>query len=818
MSKDRNRIILTKGFQSNILIEREIKYAEEDDYEYSNEPVVIFKGDNCYDVINFLSPRNICDDEYYECIRGEEARLFFDYDGPTNIRYNIYDILAALKESITITLNSNFSLVENNHAIKKEYIKNYIERIAVLKNITKTKTSYHIIFPQIFMKISNMKSFVEQMKNIQQYLDILSYIDIQVYKTNTTLRTIHSSKKGDNSKRLEPLPMKDYITHAMDYFISPIVRCNDYTNKFVEITKINNEDNIITFLDNIFGEGVVINTDEVKSFAYTEYTGCNLVLKLKRVECNLCGEIHKNTFYLRKSSTETGTVIELKKNGKCHGLNSNNNKIVIKRTEVLKDELYDLALKIANDGNIRKTPDGLFIWDSKWNESKKQELGNIVVRYMNENLSSLQPVAIAAIKNSKTRKDICDNIYDIIPSVEFSEVPQDYLMFKNGLFNIFTGEKHPNPKEFNVVNMMDANYTSEVDNYDEFIEVLYKIIYPKSNVKLMMLDRDVCFNRFKQAFSTLLTGISDTEIYHFWGKANGGKSFLLDLLLSCFGSYGYKGKLNILRSKNTSTDEVYADYKGKLLTVISELEQDFIIEERCLKMITENSVTADRKYVSQNTFKLKARTIIDSNYCLEINSSDKSIEKRIQTFTFSSEFSDAAKEDDYENRIFVPDRTLRDKVNAKYFNDAMVKFLVECTKQRKGINNTGITPQDKSSMGDNIRAAELQLLINKKMTSIDTFYFTWQSLLNNDRKYLTMYCPELLRIMQDPKKFNTNSYIQIAVNKCKERRNIEVSNEDTAIDNIQDNNLSNTTSSATTSSATASSVNIQIGNRFERQV
>jgi hypothetical protein len=314
------------------------------------------------------------------------------------------------------------------------------------------------------MNIYDMKEFVSRMKTLSQMTSILENIDLQVYRSNTSLRTIHSWKNGIQHHIL--LPITQEVVFPSDYFITPL-----YTSDFILLTpqNLSCSNKLIDYLESTFGPGSVANESELESFAQT-HSKFSHIIKLKSSNCTLCGETHKRPFFLTKSIIPGGFSFMVQKNGNCSGLykvkhlNVKTRNIAVESSEVIA---YQIAIDIIGNGNLRKTQDGLFSWaETAWKKITKTELGNIIINYKNQT-TSLSEAARTEIEQATTRRMIVDNIYDILSEYDFPTPHDSYVMFKNGLVDIETLDFVPNSKDFNVTTCFNANFVLKGDDEEE---------------------------------------------------------------------------------------------------------------------------------------------------------------------------------------------------------------------------------------------------------------------------------------------------------------------------------------------------------------
>lgn len=772
-----SHIILKKaiGVPAESIIEAKTFYENNDLSEmYHTNNVLI---DSNYERLYHYLENAGNEGTYHEILSEPHARLFFDIDCNDKHVDNTYEarlnILLELEVAIIDTLNAYHYNLINDLQMElnpKNINTTYLTRSAVY-NVSKNKLSMHVIYSNIIMTLHDMKEFVHKMANNQKFYSITQYIDTQVYRKDATLRTIFSCKTDATSNKLikneKLMPMiidKDIGSRlplkATSYFINHI---DTEITIYPMLQNYNNASQLSLTLENLFNPNRIKSINTIQSFA-TQNTKTYQSIEIEYTNnCGLCKQrVHKSNFYLIKQYRDNGQIVYyLKKNGTCLGITSLPIYTVGKSKqggdeygmEEFEDKLYQISIDIYSEGNIRKTTEGCFIWHTdykRWERTEQKDLGNFIIKFMNYHKDSLTDEVKIAIQRCNERKILQQNLYDIMSCYDFPTPPSNYVMLYNGLFDINTKSFVVNNKDYNVPCRFNVIYQpldinkSKVEELKQIIDKIYCLpIEGLSDIENN--KRKIQRSRFEQAIGGLLYAQNKSQVFHFCGKANGGKSVIMDLIINCMGSYAYKGSIDVLKQKNASTNEAMALYKNKLVAVISELPIDFVIEEHKLKSITEGQMTADKKYENTITFPNNARTMIDSNYHLEVSTVDESIEKRIQSFLFISNFSGTNTEDDYISRKFVRSEDVRNKVLEGYFNNEFFLFMLDCYQTHFYLQSriVSVYPNDNSTLLHNARAEELKTYIKRFP------HVTRQSLVNsfsnevNDSRFLDKHCPLL---------------------------------------------------------------------------
>lgn len=706
--------------------------------------------------------------EYNEKITTTHCRLFIDYDNdsPWDGNY-VNSIINKIDSSIIAVIKAyNYDLVNNEEiSINLESFQEKYMYKTVVRNRNKSKTSIHIVYPRIVFDIASMKTFVEYMKNQADNAKDLSHIDTAVYRKNLSLRTVYSIKNNDDNEMLKPMNVNT-DSRSIDYFIT--ICDEDVIVPLNNNTQISS--NLLGHLTSIFKPNVIANRSAIMSFVTDLLRETQEIRITYNQGCKLCGEYHSRPFYVKKQkkTSDDGNpiyVYHLHKNGKCSGLEKTNNKILVHGIYQESNSSQDLEYRIASDiyskGMMRVTNDGIFIWntsDNKWKSIKKQELGNYIISYKSE-VANITSEVLKAIDNANSRRCIIENLYDMASKYEFATPEPSFTMFKNGLVDLKTMKFVPNARDYNIQQCMNADFVEDITNlsteesnrdkeWSEIISMIAGPLYPgipDDEKERRMTD----LSRLEQVFGSLLLPRCDPEVFHFYGRRDGAKSFLLDILLQVFGSYGHKGTIEIIQDKGSSTTQALAAYEGKRLVVLSELTAYTVIDEQRLKTITEDYITADTKYHDPKTFYNGARTIIDSNYLLNIKSTDSSIDKRAQSFHFKSTFDPHRKEDnDYVTRRFKRDPEMKQKARQRYFNEAVIRYMRKCYTKYYGDKNVIlITPYLSDTLIHHARAKELWALIDVNIILRTNITSTIHDKYLTHSDIFRRYCPLLSSLL-----------------------------------------------------------------------
>lgn len=226
-----------------------------------------------------------------------------------------------------------------------------------------------------------------------------------------------------------------------------------------------------------------------------------------------------------------------------------------------------------------------------------------------------------------------------------------YIAFKNGVFNIETGELNDFSPEYIITNKIQANY--KVDAYHELTDTtLNKLACNDEDIRALLEEViGYCFyrrNELRKAF--ILTG----------GKRN-GKSTFLDLINCLLG----KSNISNLDLKELGDRFKTAELFGKLANVGDDIGDEFIPNPAVFKkLVSGNPVNVERKGTNPFDFSNYAKFLFSANNIPRIKDKSGAVIDRLIIIPFDAVFS----QDDPD---FDP------YIKYKLLNDEAMEYLVQ---------------------------------------------------------------------------------------------------------------------------------------------
>lgn len=226
-----------------------------------------------------------------------------------------------------------------------------------------------------------------------------------------------------------------------------------------------------------------------------------------------------------------------------------------------------------------------------------------------------------------------------------------YIAFKNGVFNIETGEINDFSPEYIITNKIQANYNA--DAYHELTDTtLNKLACNDEDIRALLEEViGYCFyrrNELRKAF--ILTG----------GKRN-GKSTFLDLINCLLG----KSNISNLDLKELGDRFKTAELFGKLANVGDDIGDEFIPNPAVFKkLVSGNPVNVERKGTNPFDFSNYAKFLFSANNIPRIKDKSGAVIDRLIIIPFDAVFSQ--NDPDFDPYI-----------KYKLLNDEAMEYLVQ---------------------------------------------------------------------------------------------------------------------------------------------
>lgn len=650
-------------------------------------------------------------DTYHEGFDQETdyMKLYMDIDGSN--KKDSKEILKRLDELVILTLKSSgYSCKHIVHGsfITEDSVHEYMQRTVCMS--IASKLSLHIIYPKILFKPKLMKEFMERLTQVKGYDVITANIDLAVYRKGS-MRTVWGYKENLVS-RMEPHEPKTHAKSA-DYFIYVFSKkgCIEV------VTESNNLDNGYEAIIDAIAPNEVLKKEKVLDaiLKKTKY----FTIEVKYItNCSLCGaRKHDNGLRCERTTSQGREIFTITKfNGGCA-----TKKIVINKDRTRRlEKCFELSTSILADAGLFKDQDtNLWQWkDNRWSKFHKSELGTLVMGY---NLAF--PEDCYYIQNSQTRKFIANNLYDGIPCKRFLEPPRNYIMLKNGLFDIDLKALTDNGRKYKIDKTASVTWhTVWSAEEDAIMKELQEEILDK------FMPKDSEFRvRFEELLGMMLVNEHRKGIVHLMGDTDAGKSLVLDIIFEMLSiskdGYGVVALHKILQTKQGGgPSEEIAMIADKIAVEINELEEHFIVSEARLKELTQQNFSADKKFGEILTYPNKSIKIVDSNWHMNISSVHPSSRKRVESIICKSQFLDMSNEEhraiyearDPKHHIYQQNPEFSVRVNSGYYSNAIFRICLKYYHQHHhGKTAAWFTSHDASSLASVKLFEETKMFLKK---------------------------------------------------------------------------------------------------------
>ncbi len=254
-----------------------------------------------------------------------------------------------------------------------------------------------------------------------------------------------------------------------------------------------------------------------------------------------------------------------------------------------------------------------------------------------EDLLSFAARSLKSPQISYTLREAQPHIF--VPTAALDRDPW-LLNFRNGTFDLGTGEMHPHDRADFITKMVHYNYCPEAE-CPTFLRFLERIMGGGPDASEAALDRaDRLIAYLQKAFGYALTGVTNEKVFFiFHDSGNNGKSTLLSTFLKILEEYAVLLQIETLmvRQESNNTQADLADLRGARFVMTSETEEGQRLAEGKLKRITQGmgKIKAVRKYENPIEFYETHKLFMDANHKPVVRGSDNAIWNRLHPLPFS---------------------------------------------------------------------------------------------------------------------------------------------------------------------------------------
>ena len=328
---------------------------------------------------------------------------------------------------------------------------------------------------------------------------------------------------------------------------------------------------------------------------------------------------------------------------------------------VMYENLYTKITDIINsciDGAIEKITKQL---KTDISVGQKDKLRGEIKSYHSFYKQISKTGYISAIEKNLKNQLKNDEFYELLDS------NVNVLAFKNGIYDMKTKILREYRAEDHITKRLDFDYE---DAEEEDIEYVKKELLKICNVNKAHLDY------YLSCLAQSLTGERLKVLYFLIGlTGNNGKSMLLDCLERILPIYVTKIPNTVIEKETRDKHKFLPKLSGKRCVYIEELNKKKLNENFLKEMSGNDKMTYNVMYGCSADLRIRFNLFMISNHSPNLKT-DGGIRNRNRLITFESQFPQDQKEDDYDNKIFIQDKELGDKLVGKYRN-ALLNLLLE---------------------------------------------------------------------------------------------------------------------------------------------
>nr|QIM40824.1 NTPase [Poxviridae sp.] len=627
----------------------------------------------------------------FETLRNEEecsiVRLFLDIDLDYPTEETMF--INLLKDLITTYTKFITTFVEKNckETSPDKVRKHMLSNFSVTVSTNPSKTSSHIIFPNVYTTIETLifmkRSLLELIKTSKNPL--IKSIDPAIYRKGTTLRILGTRKSKDSIHvHVKKDPKIKFSDHLFTF-----INMNEKTCYFTVNTSVDEESqqsmwcpNFISFDDTIRLLKKIIVNDIVNINDITEDTFISTPLIIDYASpCALCKKkYHKHPHQLGLRND----ALRIFKSGNPYSCK-------VKTISLEGNKLFTIAQYIYNSDVIKLTDRGDYIvWiNNAWRFSDESLITKLVLSMRNSIPSEYSIDLLCPRK----RKIIENNLRDMLVDAVETDFYYDKIPFTNGVLDLnsdilFTGNE---AKQFMCT--ASTGYDLKEENkkpsiIKDALSMLYSIIddiQPKTaeNAK----NREL----YERVLSSSLCGTTKQCLVFFYGDTATGKTTTKKLLKSVLGNLFIETGQSILTEPmDKGPNPFVASMHLKRVVFCSELP-DFAcngakkIRSDNIKKLTETCIVGRLCFSNKINNRNHATIIIDTNYRPVFDRVDNALMRRIALVKFRTHFSTlagqaAAKNNSAYDKVKLLDESLETKIQQNYFRYAFLQILCEWYK------------------------------------------------------------------------------------------------------------------------------------------
>lgn len=621
------------------------------------------------------------------------VRVYFDIDDKNIYDQNIISQSYTSYAKLIQTTIRRLVLIDKYIMNKSQKDESKIElytNYTIVRDEDPNRFSMHLIFPNLIVTQDKVLSLVNDIIKELGNSDLKNKIDTQIYRDNSSMRTIWSAK-SDGSHRLIPHEDQKSISfNPAHYFVNGFIHQNCDT-----ITSMNKHIGTGSLYDqlvDLFSPNPIMNDDDVKSALNNNSK--SFAIKVDYLnQCSICSaSSHDNQHrVLRKAN-----MLRISKFADgCKNVDIAFNKL----EDNGSDDEYSCAVFINGMGIIAKNSTDiskLYLWDVimlRWEDMSINSLPGYILNLLKDDYcKSVLKDYTSSITNVKKRKLIAQNVFDMSYADNFiiGTDPPNMIRMKNGVLDIKnqTLLSQDVCKMYLFTRTTNADFIKRTDfttedniRFREVKKCIDQILPPMINNKINP-DRIIA----EQIFSTVLSSFSRGYIVHLHGDSNSGKTTFLNLLTSFLrlsqDGYSFIGNHSIIGGITRSDGDdnpspSLAALKNRKLVKITEPKKSFVWQDEKIKRLTESGIACRELFANLTVVDIDCLITVDSNFYAIIDTVGEYTTKRLRTINFRSKFVSHSNNVDEANHYYMKDNELSQRINTHDYNNVIIHVLFE---------------------------------------------------------------------------------------------------------------------------------------------
>ena len=248
--------------------------------------------------------------------------------------------------------------------------------------------------------------------------------------------------------------------------------------------------------------------------------------------------------------------------------------------------------------------------------------------------------------NENATKSLRNEIFEYIRIKKSNEILNpinNYINFKNGLYDIENKKFIPHTPEIFAINQINANYL-EKNCINADVEKFLNDITESDPIKKQTILQIIGYS--------MTTNVEFQKAFVFYGpSAENGKSTLIQILSNLVG----KKNISHVTIHDLQRGRFYAaEIENKLLNTVTELPRNNLNSVELFKsIVTGDSISVENKYENRHKITPYAKHIFTTNELPSVGDTSNGYYRRLNILPFSAHFTDKQKKNFDLNKLLT---------------------------------------------------------------------------------------------------------------------------------------------------------------------